>query len=126
MQPGAGEHDDVLDALDALVGTLHDNARRIDQALARADAVRRQREAGQRYLEIVDSDEPLLVNLLSENLQSLLTAGSRLRRAEARALHAEGATMEQIARLFGVTRQRISALIRARPDERPQEPPAIT
>ena len=31
---------------------------------------------------------------------------------EARVLHGEGMTMDQIAKLFGVTRQRVSALLR--------------
>ena len=47
-----------------------------------------------------------------DNLVALVDAGSRLRRAEARALHVEGMTMEQIADLFGVTRQRVSALLK--------------
>jgi transposase len=38
--------------------------------------------------------------------------GNRVRRTEARALHGEGMTMDEIAKLFGVTRQRISALLR--------------
>jgi DNA-directed RNA polymerase sigma subunit (sigma70/sigma32) len=55
---------------------------------------------------------PLLVELLSQSAGNLSGYGSRVRRAEARALHREGLTMEQIARLFGVTRQRVSALLR--------------
>jgi predicted transcriptional regulator len=35
-----------------------------------------------------------------------------VRRTEARTLHREGLTMDQIAQLFGVTRQRVSALLR--------------
>jgi DNA-binding transcriptional regulator LsrR (DeoR family) len=35
-----------------------------------------------------------------------------VRRAEAQALYAEGMTMEQIADRFGVTRQRVSTLLR--------------
>ena len=38
-----------------------------------------------------------------------------LRSAEERALYAEGLTMNQIVELFGVSRQRVSALLRARP-----------
>jgi len=53
------------------------------------------------------------VELTRDNLATLVEAGSRLRRAEAHALHAEGMTMEQIAELFGVTRQRVSALLRS-------------
>ena len=35
-----------------------------------------------------------------------------MRRAEAHALYAEGLTMDQIAERFGVTLQRVSALLR--------------
>jgi DNA-binding transcriptional regulator LsrR (DeoR family) len=50
--------------------------------------------------------------LLTESSKALDTSGSNVRRAEAQALHAEGMTMEQIAERFGVTRQRVSALLR--------------
>ena len=43
---------------------------------------------------------------------ALDTGGAGVRRAEARALYAEGLTMEQIAERFGVTRQRVSTLLR--------------
>jgi transcriptional regulator with XRE-family HTH domain len=43
---------------------------------------------------------------------ALDTLGADVRRAEARALYEEGLTMEQIAEHFGVTRQRVSALLR--------------
>jgi predicted transcriptional regulator len=54
----------------------------------------------------------LIVQLLTESAETLHEHGSRVRRTEARALHREGLTMDQIARLFGVTRQRVSALLR--------------
>ncbi len=54
--------------------------------------------------------------MLSDVQEGLADAGSRWRRAEARALHREGLSMEKIAVLFGVTRQRVSALLsKARP-----------
>lgn len=40
-----------------------------------------------------------------------------MRRTEARALHHEGVTMDKIARLFGVTRQGVSGLLRDRPHD---------
>jgi transcriptional regulator len=44
-------------------------------------------------------------------MANLETAGAEFRAAEALALRAEGLTIEAIADLFGVTRQRISALL---------------
>jgi hypothetical protein len=53
-----------------------------------------------------------VVELMTESLDALLEAGSRLRRAKARALYEDGVTMAAIGKLFGVTRQRVSCLIR--------------
>ncbi len=52
---------------------------------------------------------------MTDALEVLLGSGSRWRREEARALHDEGVTMDRIAALFGVTRQRVSQLLRERP-----------
>jgi DNA-binding transcriptional regulator LsrR (DeoR family) len=65
------------------------------------------------YTQIVElARSPLLVQLITESRQTLDGCGARVRRAEALALHEEGMTMEQIAGRFGVTRQRVSALLR--------------
>jgi DNA-directed RNA polymerase specialized sigma24 family protein len=107
--------DPVLDALEGLVRALRANSARIEATIARAERIREQREEGLTYREIESGDErPLIVELTRDNLATLVEAGSRLRRAEARALHAEGMTMEQIAEIFGVSRQRVSALLRER------------
>jgi hypothetical protein len=108
----------VLDALDDVVMALRENDREIETALARAASVRQHRLEGESYSAIVGGhDEPLLVTLLADIQRRLTQAGARLRRAKARALYSEGKTMEQIAELFGVTRQRISALVSAANDE---------
>lgn len=63
--------------------------------------------------EVVTSDHrPLLVQLLTESIDLLLDYGARLRQTEAQLLYSEGLNMEEIARLFGVSRQRVGALIR--------------
>jgi hypothetical protein len=107
-------NDPVLEALEGLVRALRDNQARIEATIARAERIREQREVGLSYREIESGVErPLIVELTRDNLAALVEAGSRLRRAEARALHGEGMTMEQIAELFGVSRQRVSALLRS-------------
>ena len=107
--------DPVLDALDQLTTALRENIARNERALARADSIREQRAQGLPYREIVShAQRPLIVELVASNMAVLAEAGSRLRRAEARALHDEGLTMDRIASLFGVTRQRISELLRQR------------
>ncbi len=46
-----------------------------------------------------------------ESLAQLGAAAGRLQHAEAKTLYDEGLTMEQIGRLFGVTHQRVSAML---------------
>jgi hypothetical protein len=109
------DDDAVLAALDDLTVALRENIARNERALRRADEIRAKRAEGLAYREIVESAQrPLIVELIAANMAVLADAGSRLRRAEARALHDEGLTMERIATLFGVTRQRISELLRTR------------
>ncbi len=68
--------------------------------------------------EIVPREQrPLLVQLLTVNAELLHRCGNRVRRTEAHALHREGLTMDEIARLFGVSRQRVSALLRDPPSQ---------
>jgi hypothetical protein len=105
--------DEVLDALEVVVEALEQSSLRNEVAIERADTIRRLRAEGRSYREIFGGeDSPLILDLIRANLQALLDVGSRLRRVEARALHEQGMTMEQIAKLFGVTRQRVSALLR--------------
>jgi hypothetical protein len=105
--------DPVLSALDELVTVLRLTTERNRTAIRRADAIRRLREQGHRYSEIVPIEKrPLIVELLTHNLHELSDASSRFRRLEARALYSEGLTMAEIAELFGVTRQRVAALLR--------------
>jgi hypothetical protein len=107
--------DEVLDALDELVVALEENSRRNKEMIARARRIQRLRGRGLAYSEIVEGQpRPLIVELLTENFDALRTAGGRLRRTEARALHDEGLSMDRIAELFGVTRQRISRLLKVR------------
>ena len=107
--------DDVLDALDDLVEVLEENNRRNARAIEQAQTMRSLRERGVSYTEIARAEErPGIVEIATANLEALLRTGSRLRRAHAAALHREGMTMDRIAHLFGVTRQRVSALLRSR------------
>jgi hypothetical protein len=114
MEDTTTASDNVLEALDALVEVLKENNLRNARAIERAQTMRTQRELGLSYSEIALNEErPLIVEIATANLEALLRTGSRLRRAEAAALHGEGMTMDRIADLFGVTRQRVSALIRS-------------
>jgi DNA-directed RNA polymerase specialized sigma24 family protein len=105
--------DAFLAALTTLDETLADNQQRLELIRQRIAQLRRLRESGASYADIVTSrDGPLLVQLLSESSVALDTSGANVRRAEAQALYQEGMTMEEIAEHFGVSRQRVSALLR--------------
>lgn len=114
---GHGEAPDpVLEALDSLIEALGDNVVASNMAIERAAAIRDLRSRGLPYREIADeTGRPMVVTLVTESLVRLRTAGAALRRAQAGALHDEGLTMEDIANLFGVTRQRISAILQSSP-----------
>jgi hypothetical protein len=81
----------------------------------RIKEIRAAHAEGRQLRDIVpDEETPVLVQLLSRTTNLLQSYGTRVRRTEAFALHREGMTMDEIARLFGVTRQRVSALLRER------------
>lgn len=105
--------DPVLVALDGLVDALRQNVEASRLAMERADRIKELRSQGLRYRDIADeTGAPMVVQLVTDNLDRLRVHGAQLRQAQAAALHDEGMTMDQIASLFGVTRQRISALLR--------------
>jgi predicted XRE-type DNA-binding protein len=105
--------DAFLQALTALEEALAANQQRLKLIKQRIAQLRRLRASGASYGDIVASrDGPLLVQMLTESSAALDISGANVRRAEAQALYAEGLTMEQIAEHFGVSRQRVSALLR--------------
>jgi len=107
----------VLVALEDLVQAAEQMARAIALVTTRAAEIRTSREQGISYRTIVNGENrPLIAGMLTETIARFEAAGTRFRQEEARALHKEGMTMEQIADLFGLTRQRISTLLRAASD----------
>jgi Homeodomain-like domain-containing protein len=105
--------DAFLQALTALEDVMADNDRRSALIRKRMARIRRARERGIPYsASVADEDGPLIVQLITESSTALDNCGANVRRAEAQALYQEGMTMERIAKYFGVTRQRVSALLR--------------
>ena len=105
--------DSFLRALLDLDAALDGNVARAEEMKKRIAQIQRERAAGSTYREIVEATEaPLIVKLLRESTRALDDAGARVRRTEALALHEEGMTMDRIAAKFGVTRQRVSGLLR--------------
>lgn len=110
MSTDLHEFMEALDELDRALEESIDLARHMKQRIAE---LQRAQSEGRPLREIVPREEtPLIVQLLTENTNVLHSSGTRVRRTEARALHGEGMTMDEIAKLFGVSRQRVSALLR--------------
>jgi predicted XRE-type DNA-binding protein len=104
--------DPVAVALEEVKQSIQRNIEVGQLVIERADALLSAHQAGKSWSQIVrEEDRPLIVELLTANLNRLMSAGGQLRRAKAKALHDDGMTMEQIASFFGVTRQRVSALL---------------
>jgi hypothetical protein len=77
---------------------------------------------GSSYAKMMPLEDRLaMMEQISAAIKALVREGSRFRRLEARALYAEGLTMAQLATVFGVSRQRVSALLRDSEDP-PQAP----
>lgn len=113
MEPATQSHDRLLVALIELEDAAKTNAERSRLIQRRAARLRKRIETGDSVAELVRAEnQPRMVELLTTNMATLETAGAEFRAAEALALRAEGLTIEAIAGLFGVTRQRISALLK--------------
>jgi hypothetical protein len=100
-------------ALVQLVGELDVVVAELSRARVRALELQEQRGEGMSWYDIVSGEErPLIVEQISSAMSSLATAGGQWRREQAAALSAEGVSIYRIAALYGVTRQRVSALLR--------------
>jgi len=109
------EGDPATAALRELDAALSTSISELTAARARVETVLAARVAGKAWRDIANSEErPLVVESVTAVLDRLSAVGSRFRRAQAHALHREGLSMERVASLFGVTRQRVSALLRDR------------
>ncbi|RBY80341.1 hypothetical protein DQ239_04610 [Blastococcus sp. TF02-09] len=113
-EAGATPPQDAADrALADLVTEIDRCVDELRQARARAETLSRYRRDGEAWVDVVTSEaRPLIVERISTVLATLSAAGHRWRREQAAALQAEQISINRIAALFGVTRQRISALLR--------------
>ena len=104
----SGPHDELLEALDSLLVVLRDSTKRNQLAIRQAEAIRKLHGRADHRRDF-DRDERSLIRQVTRTTStSWSRPAPRLRWAEAKALHAEGMSMEKIAVLFGLTRQRIS------------------
>jgi hypothetical protein len=112
---GGRPRDTAVEALAALVTALDSCIAELCSARDRAEHLLEERRNGRPWLDIVTEERrPLVVEQISTVMATLATAGGTWRREQAHALQSEQVSINRIAVLFGVTRQRISALLRDR------------
>jgi hypothetical protein len=114
--------DEFLEALDELDRHLDENAGRGPLMRGRIRELKGALASGQPISELLPADgPPPLAAQITELLEMWFDSGARIRRAEARVLYEEGMTMERIAELFGVTRQRVSVLLKEPEEQKPAD-----
>jgi Sigma-70, region 4 len=116
----AGQEDEILVGLADLVTATNELGRRLTLLLNTAPMNNLRGTGGLSYGQIMPLNKRIqVIELISEAYKSVTEAAGRFRQAEVRALYDEGMTMDEIAVVLGVTRQRVSALLRQapRPDE---------
>jgi hypothetical protein len=119
---GTRGDDPAQRALAGLLTALDHCIAELERTRARADLLLRERGAGRPWLDLVTAESrPLVVESISSVLHGLATAGHAWRREQAMALQDEQVSINRIAALFGVSRQRISALLRERGDAAPED-----
>ena len=105
--------DSTLRALDALHVQVDQTIFDLQGVKERLELLAELRAAGISWSEIVaNEDRPLVVETIADVLVKLGDTGSRFRREEALALRREDVSITRIGELFGVSRQRISAILR--------------
>ena len=101
-------------AINALQHSLEESARR-EAALSRQlDAMKTARRAGREWREVLANDANMhAVTVVGEIARRLGESGASFRRTLALALVREGDGLSEIARRFGISRQRVFNLVRA-------------
>lgn len=119
--PGAEEHGisarrngpDTGEALDALAATLEQIGHDQRALVERLHQLRRARASGRSWYDVLSEEEqPGSMQEVSMMLGNLSRASGRLRKELVEDLRAEGVSIPAIARMFGVTHQRVSNLLR--------------
>jgi hypothetical protein len=115
--------DRVLAAADELAAVARENVVSWMEVLERIDALRVHRAAGGTYTSLIEAvgGGPVVVTLLAGNYERLVSASARFRRVAVQVMVDEGMSQAGIAEMFGVSRQRVAALLA---DDMPAQPTA--
>jgi phospholipase/lecithinase/hemolysin len=107
--------DSAVEALHRLTDEIDRSLVELQHARRQAETLLRARHSGYNWREVVGGEvKPMVLEKVSGVLGALSTVGGTWRREQVKALASEGVSINRIAALFGVTRQRISALLRER------------
>ena len=79
--------------------------------MARVDEVRALRSQGIAYTDMSLAEGVSIIEAVGTNQERLTAAAARFRRASVKQLHDDGMAPAAIARAFGVSRQRVAALL---------------
>lgn len=105
----------MTSALEELADAADETAREQQRLASRARRMVQQHRRGWAWSAVLERErKPSAIELLTASARRLVQSGGRFRHALGRALAAEGLSTRQIARHFGVTHQRISAMLKAR------------
>lgn len=105
----------MANALDEVAEAAEETALDQQRLARRARSMSRHRRLGWSWSLILQRErQPGLVVLLTRSARRLHDVGGRFRRALGQALVHEGLSIRQVAKMFGVTHQRISAMLNRR------------
>jgi hypothetical protein len=103
----------TLTQLDDLADSIDDNVRDERVLARRIRGLRAGRAKGQSWEHLLSREpQPGSLELASDVLNRLTHVSAALRRLLARGLRGQGASLADIAERFGVSHQRVSALLR--------------
>lgn len=104
--------DEVIGALEALTDAIEHNSRDEQLLKDRIEGLRQAVEAGTDVtVALRQEPSPGTMQVLGRVLARLMESSGTLRRTLARTMRTEGTSIPAIARLFGVTHQRVSNIL---------------
>jgi hypothetical protein len=113
MTNGSAANDQAMArALDDVAEAADETALDQQRLARRARSMSRQRRSGSSWIQILHRErQPGLLVLMTRSARRLHEVSGRFRPVLGQALVDEGLSTRQVARMFGVTRQRISAML---------------
>jgi nucleotidyltransferase/DNA polymerase involved in DNA repair len=113
----------AMRALDELAAVLTRTSTHFERLAERARALRGELADGMGLTQAMGAEpRPLIITRMTQLLDELTTAARAVRRTEAEQLRREGLSQQAVAEVFGVSRQRVAALLAAPVEDRDGHP----